>query len=384
MPTIEDIDKTMTKVYYDDGNLFSRDKLFEVIKDKKLNITRAQMDKWLRSQYLHQLTKPPPNSTKGTRSLNSNLPFNVMAMDLSSMGDFIFLVLIDVFTRKAFVEIVRNKNAETVRDGINKIIRRLPMKPKTILSDNGGEFKNGVLRRYMEKQEIRQIFSIASNPQSNSVVERFNGSFKRWLRKLGMLEDVIDQQSVNKIVNNYNNSNHETIGMSPNQALKEGSHDIVARNLFNNRSFNLQRNKDDLKKGDKIRRTLAKDKIQKFSINWSMELYEIIAVNRPKQESKPIAYRIKNTLTNEPVKGFYGRSLLQKIEDVQNEDLVTVKFKVDKILRRFKKGRDYFLQVKWVGYNVSESTIEPENNIKIDLTKKQFQELMDDYKKRRD
>ena len=45
MPTIEDIDKTVTKVYYDDGNLFSRDKLFEVIKDKKLNITRAQMAK---------------------------------------------------------------------------------------------------------------------------------------------------------------------------------------------------------------------------------------------------------------------------------------------------------------------------------------------------
>ena len=101
----------------------------------------------------------------------------------------------------------------------------------------------------MEKQGIRQIFSIASYPQSNSVVDRFNASFKRWLRKLGMLDDTIDQQSVNKIVNNYNmynNSNHGTIGMSPNKALEENSHDRVARNLFNIRSFNLQRNKDDL------------------------------------------------------------------------------------------------------------------------------------------
>ena len=377
------ITRKLEKLYYDDGFVFARDKLFEVVKEKKLNITRDEMDRWLRKQYIHQLTKPLPNSTKGTRSLNANKPFNVMAMDLSSLGDFIFLVLIDVFTRIAYVEIVENKNAKTVKQGIAKILKKLPKKPKTILSDNGGEFKNSILTKFMKNQEIRQIYSIASNPQSNSVVERFNGSFKRWLRKMGMLSDDIDQKTVNKIVNNYNNSNHETIGMTPLEALKEGSHATVKQNLFKNRTFNLQGGKDDLRKGDIVRRALAKDKIQKFPINWSMELYKIVAVNRPREPSKPIAYRLKNLDTEQVLKGFYGRSLLQKITGVENEDLVSVKFKVDRILDRFKRGNQHFLKVKWTGYSVSESTIEPENNIKADLTKKQFTDLMKDYKNKK-
>jgi transposase InsO family protein len=58
----------------------------------------------------------------------------------------------------------------------------------------------------MKEKGIKQIFSIASNPQSNSIVERFNGSFKRWLKKMGMLNDDIDQREVNQIVNNYNHN----------------------------------------------------------------------------------------------------------------------------------------------------------------------------------
>jgi hypothetical protein len=119
------VNGVLEKLYYDEGNLFARDKLFQVIQDRKIKISRDEMEEWLKKQYIHQLTKPLPNSTKGTRSLNSNQPFNVMAMDLSSLGDFIFLVLIDVFTRIAYVEIVSNKNATTVKNGINKIVKRL-------------------------------------------------------------------------------------------------------------------------------------------------------------------------------------------------------------------------------------------------------------------
>jgi hypothetical protein len=171
--------------------------------------------------------------------------------------------------------------------------------------------------------------------------------------------------------------------MTPLQAFKEENHEAVKHNLFKNRRFNLQGEKDDLNKGDTVRRALAKDKIQKFPINWSMELYEIIDVKGPCEPSKPIAYRLKNLDTDQNVKGFYGRSLLQKITGIENKDLVTIKFKVDRILKRFKKGKEWYLLVKWTGYSVGEATEEPEYNIKADLTKKQFNDLMKEFKNRK-
>lgn len=379
MPTNE---QKLYKVYYEDANFFGRDKLFEITQSKGLNIPRKELETWLRAQYLYQLTKPLNPSTRGTRSMVAKDPFNIMATDLSSSGDFIFLVLIDVFSRMAFVEIVDNKSAEEVKKGIQKILNKLPTKPKTILSDNGTEFKNQILSNFLQNEGIKQLFSIAGNPQSNSIVERFNGTVKPAIRKAGMIDDDIDQRTIDKIVNNYNNSKHSSLDMSPKQALKPENKDFVRTTLRQNRVLNLSQDKDNLEKGDLVRKALAPNKIQKLPINWSMDLYKVIDVRRPKQDTQPIAYRIQNTETGKVEKGFFGRSLLQKIIRVDNKDKVDVRFKVDRILDRFKQGNQWVLKVSWKGFPVSEATIEPEKNIKEDLKPAEFRKLMKDFRER--
>ena len=379
MPTNE---QKLYKVYYEDANFFGRDKLFEITQSKGLNIPRKELETWLRAQYLYQLTKPLNPSTRGTRSMVAKDPFNIMATDLSSSGDFIFLVLIDVFSRMAFVEIVDNKSAEEVKKGIQKILNKLPKKPKTILSDNGTEFKNQILSNFLQNEGIKQLFSIAGNPQSNSIVERFNGTVKPAIRKAGMIDDDIDQRTIDKIVNNYNNSKHSSLDMSPKQALKPENKDFVRTTLRQNRVLNLSQDKDNLEKGDLVRKALAPNKIQKLPINWSMDLYKVIDVRRPKQDTQPIAYRIQNTETGKVEKGFFGRSLLQKIIRVDNKDKVDVRFKVDRILDRFKQGNQWVLKVSWKGFPVSEATIEPEKNIKEDLKPAEFRKLMKDFRER--
>ena len=64
-----------------------------------------------------------------------------------------------------------------------------------------------------------------------------------------------------------------------------------------------------------------------------MELYEVIDVKRPKEPSKPIAYKLKNLDTDHTciVKGSCGST---------EDNVVNVKFKLDGILKRFKKVKE--------------------------------------------
>ena len=75
-----------------------------------------------------------------------------------------------------------------------------------------------------------------------------------------------------------------------------------------------------------------------------MELYEIVEVRRPKQASQPFAYRIKEKAGGARVRWITGiRAMASSDDAVENEDKVTVRFKVDRILNRFTRNRQAFL-----------------------------------------
>ena len=375
--------KQLEKVYYDEGNLFSRDKLFSILQERNIQIPRDVLEVWLENQYLHQITKRPPPSSKGTRSMVSNEAFNVVAMDLASMGDFIFLVMIDAFSRMAFVRIIKNKNQTTVINAIDKLLKQMPMRPKTILSDNGSEFTNKSLRNKLQKLDIKQIFSIPGNPQSNSLVERFNGTMKRMLRKADLLSKSITQKTVDNLVANYNQMKHDTTQISPVEAIKDENSDQVRHTDASRRILNLQGDFDNLDKGDIVRKAVPPKTFQKTPITYSLDLYEILSVRRPQQKSKPFAYQLKRKDSGKRVPGLFGRRMLQKINKVENKDRVTVQFDVERILDRFTKNKKRYLKVKWRGFPAKEATVEPETQIKEDMGRKQFDILLKNYLQRK-
>jgi hypothetical protein len=304
-------------------------------------------------------------------------------MDLASMGDFIFLVMIDAFSRMAFVRIIKNKNQTTVINAIDKLLKQMPMRPKTILSDNGSEFTNKSLRNKLQKLDIKQIFSIPGNPQSNSLVERFNGTMKRMLRKADLLSKSITQKTVDNLVANYNQMKHDTTQISPVEAIKDENSDQVRHTDASRRILNLQGDFDNLDKGDIVRKAVPPKTFQKTPITYSLDLYEILSVRRPQQKSKPFAYQLKRKDSGKRVPGLFGRRMLQKINKVENKDRVTVQFDVERILDRFTKNKKRYLKVKWRGFPAKEATVEPETQIKEDMGRKQFDILLKNYLQRK-
>ena len=82
------------------------------------------------------------------------------------------LTCIDVFSRYAWVEPMKNKTAAESKKAIQLIIA-IGRKPKIIYTDDGNEFK-GVFKDYLEDNQIIKLTNQNAPHIKAALVERFN------------------------------------------------------------------------------------------------------------------------------------------------------------------------------------------------------------------
>ena len=145
--------------------------------------------------------------------------------------------------------------------------------PKQLYSDQEGAFNNESFIRLMNKHKIKHIMVVGSA----HTIERFNRTLKENIQTrldaMGLDRDKWVSQ-LEPIINKYNNTEHRTIQMTPNQAKKEGNKLMVSFNLWNNAKRN--RKYPDLKVGDDVRVAIKKDsKTKGYMPKWSIEKHKI-------------------------------------------------------------------------------------------------------------
>ena len=313
--TLEEIEKILHEYYYDKQNYVGRDRLHKIVNQAGHKITRRHVENFLKKQELYQLTKPS-KQRKTFVPIVAKEAFNVVQMDLFSYEqEVIFLNAVDVFSKFAVSVIIPNKSAGVVISAVRKMLKKFPQKIKLLQSDNGSEFKNAKMASFLEKEGIKQIFSTAETPQSNGVVERFNGTMKKWLNKLILEKQKISQTVINRFIKNYNHSHHSTINMTPMEATKSENNEAVLKSTRKRKGANLEtQNKNDLEIGDKVRITNEKKhKFESLITNWSKEIFTISNISISKDLLKPTKYKIKDD-DGEVIKGYFFRNELQKIE----------------------------------------------------------------------
>jgi hypothetical protein len=86
-------------------------------------------------------------------------------------------------------------------------------------------------------------------------------------------------EQLDAVVNKYNNTNHRTIDMTPNEAKKSGNQMMVSFNLWN--KAKRSRTYPDLKKDDEVR-VMNKKKIttKGFFPKYSTEKYRVIGESK--------------------------------------------------------------------------------------------------------
>jgi hypothetical protein len=107
-------------------------------------------------------------------------PWHTVAMDLSAKlpktekGNQYVMVMMDSFLGWVELAAIPNKSAKEVAQALWKNIYLRHGIPKRLLSDQGGEFDNELMKRLASRVGTEQVFTSAYHPSGNGQVERFN------------------------------------------------------------------------------------------------------------------------------------------------------------------------------------------------------------------
>ena len=159
------------------------------------------------------------------RKVYSQFKDNIWGVDLADMqslsrknkGIKYLLCAIDLFSKYVFVIPLKDKKGISIVNAFDKIIKQSNRKPNKIWVDQGGEFCNNVFKKWLSDNDI--IMYSTYNEGKSIVAERFIRTLKNKLYKhmtatgKNVYYDVLDN-----IVNEYNNTKHNTIKMKPKDA----------------------------------------------------------------------------------------------------------------------------------------------------------------------
>ena len=177
------------------------------------------------------------------------------------------LTCIDVFSKKADVIPLKDREQSTVADAFNKILSHLGI-PKTIYSDQGSEFKNATFQKLLDKHNITIIFALAHAP----FIEAFNKNIKYKLVKYMELQGSMNwSEFLQPVLDAYNNTKHSATGVAPNGVNKKNEIQIAMKL----RSKAKTGSYPDIDIGDSVRTPIIHKTPKGFKQQWSTELHTV-------------------------------------------------------------------------------------------------------------
>ena len=211
------------------------------------------------------------------RKVYSQFKDNIWGVDLADIqslskknkGIKYLLCAIDLYSKYAFVIPLKDKKGISDVDAFNKITKQSGRKPNKIWVDQGSEFYNHNVKKWLSDNDI--IMYSTLNEGKSVVAERFIRTLRNKLYKhmtatcKNVYYDVLDD-----VVNEYNNAKHNTIQMKPRDVGDNKSVYIDKHNEKDSR-FKI----DDRVRISKFKNIFAKG----YTHNWSTEMFIINKIN---------------------------------------------------------------------------------------------------------
>ncbi len=245
------------------------------------------------------------------------------------------LNVIDVLSKYAWSVPLKDKTAESVKSAFENIIKTSERTPNHLWVDEGTEFYNRVLKKFLNEHNINMYSTYGES--KSVVVERFNRTLKTNMWKQFTVNNTRNWiNMLPMLLKKYNESTHSSIGMSPINASKNENERKILDKLYDNKVV-LKPPKFEV--GDTVRISRVKGLFEKgYLPNWSEQIYKIIEV----KQTNPVTYIIAD-LKDEIIKGSFYEQELQKTDQQV--------YRIEKVLRKKKINGKQFGLVKWVGYN---------------------------------
>ena len=200
-----------------------RKNIIEKLEEKKIKISENKLREILKR--CETCNKKDGKYEKSSKFVITEEPGEIFAIDILSISEKEKIILgIDYFSRKIFGSVILTKQSTKILDFIKRIYDEF--KFKKLMSDNGKEFNNDILKQWTELNGIEHIFTIPYYHQGNGRIERANRTIRTALKKTPGLLRI----KLKKVIDNYNDIRHRAIGMSPNEALKPENREKVIEN----------------------------------------------------------------------------------------------------------------------------------------------------------
>lgn len=248
------------------------------------------------------------------------------------------LTMINCFSKFAFAVPLKNKSGLEVAEKLEPILKRYKM--KNFQTDQGKEWFNVNVRKLMKKYKINHYHTFTEIKAG--VVERLNRTLKeRMWRKFTARGSYEWLTILPKIVAEYNNTVHRTIGMKPKDVQRKHVKVILARINDRRTGSRQTKIKPKFNVNDRVRISKYKRVFDKGYIpNWTNEVFTVYAV----KPTKPVTYILEDSKGEILKGGFYE----QEISKSTTGDV----YLVEKVIRT---SGDKVL-VRWAGFDKSSDT----------------------------
>ena len=277
------------------NNKTVQDKFNEIYEDlKQPGSFSAKLKLYFRRNETHSLHK---NRRKKfpRRKIITKYPGHILQTDLIDMQKFsgsnsgfnFILVVIDCFSKKIWLEALKNKSGLETAKNLRKIFERIGYPIQTLIFDRGLEYLNKYVDSLLKEYRIHSYH--INGPHKASSAERANRTIKQFIWKYftsSRRKRWVD--IIYNIADNYNKTFHSAIKMAPND-VTWSNRKKVFKALFPKLSLRI---KCRLKVGDRVRILLKKDIFDKsYTVNWSRDIFTIIKIF---QKNGVCWYRLKD------------------------------------------------------------------------------------------
>ena len=279
------------------------EKLMKLMAISNPEISRAEIKTFLSKDVGTQLTKVQHQKhTDG--HITATQPYEFWQFDIFDLSryrakndDYRYLMAsVDVFTRMAWVEPMKNKDSENCAEAFDKILGRSGGTPRSMISDQDRAFIQGPFLDLMDKKKIALTTNALKDHRALGIIDNFAKRIKDVLTKTFIrVKDVKWLGIIQEIVNRYNKATHSSLNvvenlneykqgadpkykeLSPNEAnLKENYENVLDINMKKN-TFN--KTVSDLIVGDKVRKVVVKSGIVKGTDpRWSDEVWVVVKI----------------------------------------------------------------------------------------------------------
>lgn len=258
--------------------------------------------------------------------------------DLVEMGNYstinkgyrYMLTVIDTFSKYAWAEAIKSKNAVEVSKAFKNILG-MGRVPKNLQTDDGKEFFNKEFTSLMQKFSINHYSTYSI--MKASIVERFNRTLKSLMFREFSYNGTYHWINMYKqLVKRYNETKHRTIKMAP-MDVNSKNEDYLLKTVYNRLKIFKQHK---FHVGDYVRISKYKHLFEKgYTPNFSTEVFRIKSI----QITNPVTYILEDYQGN-PIKGgFY------------EEEIQATKFPNTYLVEKILKTKGDKVYVKWLGFS---------------------------------